>query len=286
MTEWKTHLHFFLVIVAVSHEDTLAVLDFLFVSEVEVRRIVRELDWPCLRELTARVDFAVQDFSNGFASCLSAKISFENGIHLIDPRSSHRCSVVQNYRDVAVRCSQLFYDAVLACRHIHVLPVISFRFKTVRKTGKHYDFVCFGCRSKRFLNKCFIVNIILSGKAFDICDIAKLFCKAQRVRHFEAVDVRTASTLIAWCFREFSDEQNLFILAQRQDPVIFEQHHGFFCNLFCEFMVSFEVEYMFFSVFSPCENQIQNAFYSSVQNCFIQIAALDRLSDLNIRYSA
>ena len=179
---------------------------------------------------------------------------------------------------------QNFSDkTVLAFRQPHMGTVISLRFKTVRKSGEDYNFVSFFCCLNCFSGKIFIIEIFISRETFCVSNLCVSRNRLQCISYFEAVDMRTSAALETRLLGKTTDKSNLFRSFQRKDLVcIFQKDHRFFCDAACFFMVFFYSKILWCAVVCIFEDNVQDTFYSLIQNFFFQNAVFYSFHDQSI----
>ena len=157
VSEWIGNFHLFGVIITISYKYTFTVFHFIAATEVQVGWIVSQFHRDCLGQFTAWIYNTIEDICNSSSACLSAKVSFQNTFHIIDPWHFHRRTIVKNDHSIWLNFKDLSNKTVLAFWQSHMRTVISFRLKTIRKSGEDHNLISSFCSLKCFRSQFFIV---------------------------------------------------------------------------------------------------------------------------------
>ena len=126
VSKWECNVHFFCVIIAVSHINPFLVKGLVSVSKIQVGRIIGEFDRHGFCKFAGRIGFAKQDICYGASSGLSAEVCFQYAFYIRQPRHFYRGTVVQDDNGIGLYPEDFTDQLVLAVRQFHVLPVIAF----------------------------------------------------------------------------------------------------------------------------------------------------------------
>ena len=95
--------------------------------------------------------------------------------------------------------------------------------------------------------------------------------------------MRTSAALETRFFGKTTYKSYFFRCFQRQDLVcVFQKDHRFFCNTACLFMVFFHSKFLWCAVVGIFVNNIQDTFYSLIQNFFFQGSVLYSFNNQSI----
>ena len=215
---------------------------------------------------------------------LSAQIHFKNTLYIICPGHFDRRSVVKYNNDIGLDLEDLFYEGVLAFRQTHVLPVVAFAFKIVRKSCKYHSHIALFCSIYSFGQKCsvdFVFLVIITLSKDQVMTLA-VRC-IQKRGDLEGVDMRTSAALKSRCLCVFSDNCDSIVFVKRQNTLIFEEYCALFLCLSGQLVIRLLVP---FGVFAPVGFETvyppEDPFDCSVHNGLGEAAAFYRIYDFPV----
>ena len=227
IAEGIAHRHSGGVIIAIADVKPLPVFGgALLAGEVVVRGVVLQLQRPGFIQLAGRIDLAQQGIGHGGAARLSAQVAVDNGTaagwhHKRRAAGHHQHNILI---DSGNRLDQL----LLALAQLHVKAIHALRFGNFIQTDaqQHQGGILRHRNSliNHGLHRVGILTVITLGKPGD--GHAAGNQAGIQVIQGSGVNHGGAGTLIAGVLTEVTDNRHLFLTAQRQNAVIFQQNNG------------------------------------------------------------
>ena len=250
--------------------------------EIQMGRIVLQMERNGLRQLSAWIGMAVQKIDGCCSDGLTAQIHFQNPFYPVCPRHLHRRTIVKHHHGIGLYVQHFLYQSILAVGKPHMASVVSLGFERIRQS-REYDGViassgCFHCLLHQGILSLIFFYVISLG----VYHIGKFSGFFQGAGHLIGMDMRTSAALIPRLFCKQPDKGGFFLRAKRQNPFIFQKHRRFFFYFLRQAVVLFPVPYSIFSVINKIKDHLQDPLHCTIQHVLGERTIFHRFHDFFI----